>query len=171
MQMPYALADTALHCVVTKLVYQLISCNRRWLTSHSYQLDSLLLGHATEVSITLWGCPRQELPRQRQRLQRRGVVALGSEELVKGVEAGSKVRVCKPVTVYHSPKLGKEFDLEGQEGTVMDVRACPPAVKPTSHGGRRIRTCMTSSWPVMGASLLMKASLPCCGGSRHAWAV
>ena len=74
-------------------------------------------------SARLWDRPRQQQPRRRQRLQRRGVVALGSEELVKGVEAGSKVRVCKPVTVYHSPKLGSEFNLEGQEGTVMDVRS------------------------------------------------
>ena len=54
------------------------------------------------------------------------MVALGSEELVKGVEAGSKVRVCKPVTVYHSPKLG-DFNLEGKEGTVMDVRYPSPS--------------------------------------------
>ncbi len=54
------------------------------------------------------------------RCPQRTVKALGSEELIAGVEKGSKVRVTKPVTVYHSPKLGN-FNLEGQEGTVLDV--------------------------------------------------
>jgi hypothetical protein len=49
------------------------------------------------------------------------VVALGSEELTTGIEKGTKVRVVKPVIVYHSPKLGSSFNLEGQEGSVLEV--------------------------------------------------
>lgn len=45
---------------------------------------------------------------------------VGDEELVEGIEKGTKVRVKTPVTVYHSPKLG-DFDLEGKEGEVMEV--------------------------------------------------
>jgi len=45
---------------------------------------------------------------------------VGDEELVEGIEKGTKVRVKTPVTVYHSPKLG-DFNLEGKEGEVMDV--------------------------------------------------
>ena len=37
---------------------------------------------------------------------------MGDEELVEGIEKGTRVRVKSPVTVYHSPKLG-DFDLEG----------------------------------------------------------
>ena len=45
---------------------------------------------------------------------------VGDEELVEGIEKGTKVRVKTPVTVYHSPKLG-DFNLEGKEGEVMEV--------------------------------------------------
>ena len=46
---------------------------------------------------------------------------VGDEELVEGIEKGTKVRVKTPVTVFHSPKLG-DFNLEGKEGEVMEVR-------------------------------------------------
>ncbi len=45
---------------------------------------------------------------------------VGDEELVEGIEKGTKVRVKTPVTVYHSPKLG-DFNLEGKEGEVMEA--------------------------------------------------
>ena len=48
------------------------------------------------------------------------MTALGDEQLATDIQAGSKVRVKKAVTVYHSPKLG-DFNLEGHEGTVVDV--------------------------------------------------
>jgi hypothetical protein len=48
-------------------------------------------------------------------------VALGDEQLAADIQAGTRVRVKKPVTVFHSPKLG-DFSLEGQEGSVLDVR-------------------------------------------------
>ena len=71
--------------------------------------------------------PSRRLPGRQQQQQRQGgvrrrIVALGSEELVSGVAAGTRVRVTKAVTVFHSPKLG-DFNLEGVEGTVLDVRA------------------------------------------------
>ena len=47
--------------------------------------------------------------------------AMGDEELVEGIEKGTRIRVKSPVTVYHSPKLG-DFNLEGQEGEVMEVK-------------------------------------------------
>ena len=47
--------------------------------------------------------------------------AVGDEELVEGIEKGTRVTVKSPVTVYHSPKLG-DFNLEGQEGEVMEVK-------------------------------------------------
>ena len=47
--------------------------------------------------------------------------AMGDEELIEGIEKGTRVRVKSPVTVYHSPKLG-DFNLEGQEGEVMEVK-------------------------------------------------
>ena len=45
---------------------------------------------------------------------------VGDEELVEGIEKGTKVRVKTPVTVFHSPKLG-DFNLEGKEGEVLEV--------------------------------------------------
>ena len=45
---------------------------------------------------------------------------VGDEELVEGIEKGTKVRVKAPVTVFHSPKLG-DFNLEGKEGEVLEV--------------------------------------------------
>ena len=35
-------------------------------------------------------------------------------------EAGSRVKIAKPVKVYHIPKV-PEFDLEGQEGVVKEI--------------------------------------------------
>jgi len=53
---------------------------------------------------------------------------VGDEELVEGIEKGTKVKVKTPVTVYHSPKLG-DFNLEGKEGEVMEAsHALPPLV-------------------------------------------
>ncbi len=52
-------------------------------------------------------------------------MALGTEDLAQGIEKGSKIRVKSEVTIYHSPKLGESFNLEGREGTVLDVRPCP----------------------------------------------
>ena len=45
---------------------------------------------------------------------------VGDEELVEGIEKGTKVRVKTPVTVFHSPKLG-DFNLEGKEGEVLEA--------------------------------------------------
>lgn len=54
-------------------------------------------------------------------------MALGTEELAQGIEKGSKIRVKGELTIYHSPKLGASFNLEGQEGTVIDVRTLSDA--------------------------------------------
>lgn len=45
---------------------------------------------------------------------------VGDEELIEGIEKGTKVRVKTALTVYHSPKLG-DFNLEGKEGEVMEA--------------------------------------------------
>ena len=55
--------------------------------------------------------------------QRLRVLALGTEELAQGIDKGSRVRVKGELIIYHSPKLGASFNLEGKEGTVLDVRA------------------------------------------------
>ncbi|CAL8463611.1 g3145 [Coccomyxa elongata] len=57
----------------------------------------------------------------RSRSQRWRVMALGTEDLAQGIEKGSKIRVKSEVTIYHSPKLGESFNLEGREGTVLDI--------------------------------------------------
>lgn len=49
-------------------------------------------------------------------------MALGTEELAQGIEKSARIRVKESVIIYHSPKLGESFDLEGKEGTVLDVR-------------------------------------------------
>ena len=49
---------------------------------------------------------------------------VGDEELVEGIEKGTKVRVKGPVTVFHSPKLG-DFNLEGKEGEVLEASRLP----------------------------------------------
>ena len=38
----------------------------------------------------------------------------------QGLEKGSKVKVKGSLTIYHAPKLG-DFNLEGQEGTILEV--------------------------------------------------
>lgn len=81
----------------------------------------------------LWFLGKAQLPnfsvvcRQlvRSRSQRWRVMALGTEDLAQGIEKGSKVRVKEEVTIYHSPKLGESFNLQGREGTVLDVRSPP----------------------------------------------
>lgn len=67
------------------------------------------------------------------RCPQRKVQALGSEELTQGIEKGTKIRVTKPVTVFHAPKLGN-LKLEGHEGTVVDV-SCPLTFQRISQEG------------------------------------
>ena len=82
----------------------------------------VLGGQPVDKSNTVHLC-RALRPLRAHRLAVAAMFGGDDDDMQEGLEKGSKVRVKESITVYHAPKLG-ELDLQGKEGTILEVRRC-----------------------------------------------